>query len=79
MSRANETCDAITFVKAMDLIKVADQIFKDGMKYVQIDIHFDDYDDDRDGEVRISAVPSIDSSDVKEYPVISPSRLCYFE
>ncbi len=79
MSRANETYDAITFVKAIDLIKVADQIFKDGMKYVQIDIHFDDYDDDRDGEIRISAVPSIDSSDVKKYPVISPSHLCYFE
>lgn len=78
MSRTGDTYDAVTFIKAIDLIKVADQIFKDGMEYVQIDIHFDDRDDDRDGEIRISAVPSLNSSDVKKYPVIPPSSLCYF-
>lgn len=78
MSRANDTFDAVTFVKAIDLIKIADQMLQDGMQYAQISIHFDDYDDDRDGEVRISAVPAIDSSQVKKYPPISPSSLHYF-
>ena len=79
MSRTGSTYDSVTFIKAIDLIKIADQIFKDGMQYVQLDIHFDDYDQDHDGEVRISAVPEYNSSDVKKYPVIPPSSLCYFQ
>ena len=79
MSRENSSYDAVTFVKAIDLIKIANQLYHDGMEYVQVGIHFDDYDDDRDGELRICAVPSSDSSDVKKYPPIPPSSLCYFE
>ena len=71
--------DAITHIKAIDLIKIANQLYNDHMEYVQLSIHFDDYDEDRDGEVRISAVPALDSSDVKKYSPISPAPLCYFE
>ena len=79
MSRENSTYDVETIIKAIDLIKVANQLYHDGMEYVQIGIHFDDYDDEHNGELRIFAVPSSDSSEVKKYPPIPPSSLCYFQ
>ena len=62
------TCE--TYIKAIDLIKIADQMLKDDMKYVKIIIH-DSYDDDVDGRVDLLAIPSPDSNEVKKYPSIN--------
>lgn len=56
-------------VKAIDLIKIVNQIFNDNMQYVKVTVHFPT-DDDGDEFVKISAIPSPTSDDVKEYPLI---------
>lgn len=76
LSKPTHSCG--TIVKATDLIKVVNQIFEDRMQYVQVTICYNDFDENSDGELRISAVPSATSSDVKKYPAISPSSLGYF-
>lgn len=55
-------------VRAIDLIRIADQMMKEDMKYAQVRVFFDDNRDDYDGLIKISAIPSPDSDDVKIYP-----------
>lgn len=55
-------------VRAIDLIRIADQMMKENMKYTQVRVFFDDNRDDYDGLIKISAIPSSDSDDVKIYP-----------
>ena len=55
---------------AFDLIRIADQMFKNNMQFAQITVIDDMDQDDYDGLVRISAIPSIDSDDVTTYPEI---------
>lgn len=57
-------------VSAIELIRIADQMLKDNMQYAQIRVVFDDNRSDCDGIVRISAIPSATSDDVKIYPEI---------
>lgn len=56
-------------IKSTELIKIANQIFKDNMQYVKIAVHFP-ADDNGDEFIKISAIPSAMSDDVKEYPLI---------
>ena len=56
-------------IKAIDLIKIANQIYQDQMQYVKVSVHFP-YDEDGDEIVKISAIPSPTSEDVKLYPEI---------
>lgn len=55
-------------VRAIDLIRIADRMMKDGMQYAQVKVFFNEYREDFDGLVRISAIPSADSNDVTTYP-----------
>lgn len=57
-------------IRAIDLIKIANQIFKDNMQYVCISVASSE-DEDQDGLVEISAIPSALSDDVKKYEPIS--------
>ena len=57
-------------ISAIDLIRIADQMFKNNMQFAQITVIDDMDQDDYDGLVRISAIPSIDSNDVTTYPEI---------
>ena len=56
-------------IKAMDLIKLANQIYHDNMQYVKISVHFPS-SDEGDEFVKLSAIPTSISDDVKEYPII---------
>ena len=55
-------------IRAIDLIKIANQMFQDNMRYAQIRVTFKEYCHDYDGLVRISAISSPDSDDVTIYP-----------
>ena len=55
-------------VRAIDLMRIADRMMKDGMQYAQVKVFFNEYREDFDGLVRISAIPSADSNDVTTYP-----------
>lgn len=61
-----------SYIRAIDLIKIANQMFDDKMQYVKITIHHseNEYDDDVDGRVDLIAIPTPDSEDVKKYPPI---------
>ncbi len=59
-----------TCIRAMDLIKIANQIYNDGMKYVEISINLDESDEDLSFAVRLSGAKEHDSEEVKQYPVI---------
>lgn len=67
-SDGSVSCSAC--IRALDLIRIADRMMKDGMQYAQVKVIFDEHRDDRDGLVRISAIPSADSNDVTIYPEI---------
>lgn len=56
-------------IRATDLIKIANQIFKDNMQYVHISVKSSE-DEGQDGLVEISAIPSASSDDVKKYASI---------
>lgn len=58
-----------TTIRAMDLIKVANQLFQDKMQYVKLSIDYCN-DEDLDGSIRIYAIPTAISEDVKKYPRI---------
>lgn len=66
------TISCSSCVHAIDLIKVANQIFQDKMQYVNIEVFFSDRED-MNGQIKISAIPSAmsDDSDVKRYSSIS--------
>lgn len=57
-------------IRAIDLIKIANQMFNDNMQYAQVRVTFNENCDDYDGLVRISAIPSPSSDDVTIYPDI---------
>lgn len=59
-----------SYVRAIDLVQVVDKIFRDKMEYVKITIHHSEDDEDLEGRVDFSAIPSYDSNDVKKYPSI---------
>lgn len=58
-----------TCIKAIDLIKIANQIYHDNMQYVEISVSFP-LESNGDEVVKISAIPSPTSDDVKIYPEI---------
>lgn len=74
MSQHGDTVVLSTWVRAIDLIKIADQLYRDNMQYVQIAVKFCE-NDNFDGDVRICAIPTASSDDVKEYPVIKPNSM----
>ena len=57
-------------IRAMDLIRIADRMLKENMRYAQIRVIFDENHSDYDGLVKISAIPAPDSDDVTIYPEI---------
>lgn len=59
-----------TVVRAMDLIKVVNQIYNDNMACVRLTIVSCD-NEDHDGEVKIAALPTMVSEDMKTYPTVS--------
>lgn len=72
--------EAITYIKASDLQKIADQLYIDGMEYARIAIRYDDNSDSLDGSVHIAGVKSYESDKPeKYYDFISPADLphCY--
>ena len=60
-----------TCVNAMDLIKIVNQIYHDGMKFVEISINVDESNEDLAFAVRLSGAKDYDSEDVKQYPIIT--------
>lgn len=56
-------------IRAIDLIRIADQMLKDDMKYAKVTVKFD-YNEDYDGIVKLSAISAPDADDVKTYPLI---------
>lgn len=69
---------SVTFVRAIDLIKVANQLLEDKMEYVRVSITSSP-NEDLDGSIQIHAIPSIKSDDVKEYPIIKSNSMVDFE
>lgn len=59
-----ETC-----VRAIDLIKVANELFKDNMQYAKLSITYCE-NEDHNGDLTIYAIPTASSDDVKAYPTI---------
>lgn len=55
-------------IRAIDLIKIANQMFTDNMQYAQIRVTHNEYGKDFDGIVKISAIPNASSDDVVVYP-----------
>ena len=60
-----------TTIRAIDLIKIANQLYQDKMQYVKLGIDYSN-DIEKNGSVQIYAIPSATSEDVKKYPVIEP-------
>lgn len=65
-----------TIVRAADLIKIANQIYNDKKKYVNISI-LGGFDEDTQGNVCISAASELDFSDKKKYSEISSFSMAY--
>lgn len=57
-------------VRAIDLIRIADRMMKENMKFAQVKVIFDESSQDYDGLVKLSAIPAPGSNDVTVYPVI---------
>lgn len=66
-------------INAIELIRIADRMMKDNMKYVQVRVIFDENRDDCDGIVRLSAIPSATSDDVTIYPEIEGKLMIEIE
>lgn len=66
----NNSYSCSACIRAIDLIKIANQIFNDKMEYVQIKVTFDANDEDHGESIKIYAIPNIDSDDIKVYPQI---------
>lgn len=60
-----------TTIRAIDLIKIANQLYQDKMQYVKLCIDYSD-DIEKNGGVQLYAIPSATSEDVKKYPAIDP-------
>lgn len=58
-----------TCIRAMDLIRIANQMLNSNMQYAMIAV-VESSDEDIHGSVRIAAIPSIDSDKVTQYPTI---------
>lgn len=56
-------------IRAIDLIKIANQLLNDNMQYAQISIVYSS-NDDENGSVLIDAIDSIDPSETVHYPPI---------
>lgn len=67
-----------TCIKAIDLIKLANQIYHDNMQYVKISVLFPG-SDDGDELVNFFAISSPTSDDVKKYPSIVGNSLIDFD
>ena len=63
-----------SWVRAIDLIKIANQLFEDKMQYAQISVKFCE-NENFDGDVRICAISSPTSEDIKVYPVLKQNSL----
>lgn len=74
MSEYGDTVVISTWIRAIDLIKIADQLYRDNMQYAQISVKFCE-NKDFCGDVRICAIPNASSEDVKEYPIIKPNSM----
>lgn len=57
-------------ISAIELIRIADQMFKSNMQYAKVEVVFDENQHDYDGIVKLSAIPSATSDDVTIYPEI---------
>ena len=57
-------------IRAIDLIKIANQMFNDKMQFAQVRVTFNEYCEDFDGLIKISAIPFPGSDDVTVYPEI---------
>ena len=77
MKRITKYESTSTCIRAIDLIKIANQLYNDKMEFVHIAIT-NSNDEDLDGSVQIHAIPSIDSTSVKEYPRINRHSLADF-
>lgn len=71
------TLYAESYIKAIDLVKLANQIYNDKMQWLHIAIRHSD--DDQDGEIAISAVPSLESDNIKRYPPIDANSFVDFD
>lgn len=71
---ADGSVECSACIKAIDLIKIANQIYQDKMQYVKVSVHFP-YDESGDEFVRMSAISSPTSDDVKKYPLIVGNQL----
>lgn len=60
-----------TVVRATDLIKIVNQIYMDKMACVRLTIVSSDKNEDLDGTLKIAALPSLVSDEMKEYSDIS--------
>ncbi len=72
--------ESITFVKVSELLKIVDQLYIDQMEYARLVIHYDNKDENLDGSVHISGIPSFESSEpAKQYSIIHSADLpnCY--
>ena len=57
-------------VRVMDLVKVVNQLYQDQMQYAKLSFSYCE-DEDHYGEVKIYAIPSATSDDVKQYPTLT--------
>lgn len=70
----NDSYSCSAYIKAIDLIRIADQMLRDGMEFAKINVFFDDRLD-CGSVVRISAIPSLESNNIKVYPDIEENTL----
>ena len=64
------TLSCSSVIRAVDLIKLANEIFKDNMQYVHISVKYSE-NESQDGLVEFSAIPNALSDDVKKYKTIN--------
>lgn len=72
--------ESITFIKVSELLKIVDQLYIDQMEYARLVIHYDNKNENLDGSVHISGIPTFDSAEpAKQYPFIHSVDLpnCY--
>lgn len=68
--------ESVTYIKASDLQKIADQLYIDGLEYARITIRYDDESDTLDGSVHISGIKNFEDTEfAKHYPFIEAANL----
>lgn len=68
--------DCVTYIKASDLQKIADELYIDGLEYVRLTIRYDDDSEFLDGSVHISGIKNFeDTKFAKHYKFIESANL----